>query len=219
MSLNKLFPALLLIGGMVLMQIHAIQFWTEHTGQYGALWSVLIEGAALWLWSQRNALKNALAVVATLLALTGPLYQVAAPAVEQLRSTQTNTQQQQLIAAEIASLESSLAQYNSNSGTRVGWAARIDATQAALNAKRTELSQLITAPSATPWQTIAIVLMQALALLLIQIVIVLAIRAVSEKPVSQWAENAMQAPPLKRELKAVKTAKPKAPVMRQAAAA
>src|SRR5690606_29829442 len=99
----------------------------------GPLWAVMLEGAALWLWSQRSIAKNALALVASLLVLAGPLYQVSAPAIKQYQESKTapalyEKREQQLLADQ-QRLTESLARYNANSETRAGWLGAISGTQ------------------------------------------------------------------------------------------
>lgn len=184
--LLKRFPAaLLLIGGIVLMQTHAMDYWSQYDQTTGWLWSLVIEGAAIWLWSARNGFKNTVAFLATLLALSAPLYQLAAPVLEDQRSSAQaadNLPERQLaITAQIASLEASLATYNQNSQTRGGWAARIDTAQQQLTAARNEHRRLL-AEQATvqpqSWQVWLQIGTQGLALIIIQCVIVLATRTV-----------------------------------------
>lgn len=64
--ISRLPAALLMAGGITLLQLHAAQYWTTHAGQTGLLWSLMIEGAALWLWAAHSLGKNALALVASL---------------------------------------------------------------------------------------------------------------------------------------------------------
>jgi hypothetical protein len=78
---RKITAALLLIGGIGLLQYHAILFWTAAVDPLtGWAWSLLLECAALWCWSHhRAAIRWGLGAVATVLVLAGPLYQVAKP--------------------------------------------------------------------------------------------------------------------------------------------
>lgn len=182
------FPALLLIGGIGLLQWHSIAFWSAHVDRAtGWAWSLLLEGVALWLWSDARTMRRLLAVVATVLLLAGPLYQVSSPlfleAVSIERSATANTARRDALEAEIASLESSLTAFLANSQKRVGWAERIDRTQAALDAARRELAELIATTAASPqrleWQRQAVIVMQAAALVLIQVANVLAVTTLS----------------------------------------
>lgn len=188
-KINQIGIAGLLVAAMLLMQIHSIEFWTTYAGATGILWSLLLEGAALWLWSARSIGKNGLALVASLLVLAGPLYQVSLPVIDSYRASESgvisNTQTANVLRDEITSLQAALATYNDNSKTRVGWAARIDETQARLTTVQTELKQLLIAQAAPPamaWQHTAVISMQAIALVIFQLVIVLAIRSLSHNP-------------------------------------
>ena len=185
--LPKVPAAILLIAAATLMQIHSIEFWQSQAGEYsGILWSLLLEGAALWLWSSNNGWKSALGLVASLLVLAGPLYQVSEPAIKQWQSSNTlpelQIKQEAVLLAEIASLKSSLAQYNDNSANRVGWSGRIDKTKADLKTANTELKTLYAQqekPTAMGWQSISAIAMQAISLVLFQLLIVLTIRSLS----------------------------------------
>lgn len=182
------FPALLLTGGIGLLQWHSIAFWSAHVDHAtGWAWSLLLEGVALWLWSDGRAVRRLLAVVATVLLLAGPLYQVSSPLFLEVvgieRSAAANTARRAALEAEIATLEKSMAAFLANSQKRVGWAERIDRTQAALDDARREMAELTTATAAAPqrleWQRQAVIVMQATALVLIQVANVLAITTLS----------------------------------------
>lgn len=182
------FPALLLVGGIGLLQWHSIAFWSTHVDHAtGWAWSLLLEGVALWLWSDGRAMRRLLAVVATVLLLAGPLYQVSSPLFLEAagieRSATANTAHRAVLEAEIASLESAMAAFLANSQKRVGWAERIDRTQAALDDARRELADLTATTAAAPrrleWQRQAVIVMQAVALALIQVANVLAITTLS----------------------------------------
>lgn len=186
-------PALLLlIGGVVIMQAHAIEFWGRYAGDYGVLWSIMLEGAALWLWSHHSLGKSLLALIASALVLTGPLYEVSAPAIQQYQEAKSSpalyAKREQQLLADQQRLSASLITYNANSQTRVGWAGRIDDINAELNLVNDELKALYAEQSeASPmaWQAISAVVMQALALLIFQTLIVLCIRSLTEKPEQQ----------------------------------
>ncbi len=184
--LKKLPAAILLVGAIVLMQIHAIEFWQRHAGQSGILWSLLLEGAALWLWAQHRWGTSFLAAIATALVLAGPLYQISTPALQQWQQSQ---QQPELLAkreaallAERQRLTASLKTYNQNSQSRVGWAGRIDQTNADLTQINHALNELYAEQAqAMPmgWQALVLVAMQLLSLVIFQTLIVLCIRQIS----------------------------------------
>lgn len=184
LSLKNLPALALLLGALVLMQHHAMAFWSQYAGDMGVLWSLLLEGAALWLWAQRSLAKNALALVASVLVLAGPLYQVSAPALAQYQQSQAapeaHAKQEQSLLAQREALSASLATYNANSSTRAGWAGRIDSAQAQLAEVNAKLGMLYS-QKAEPfvWQSLVVVGMQLCALLIFQVLIVLCIRSLS----------------------------------------
>lgn len=195
-NLKRLPAVLLLLGAVVLMQKHAWEFWSQYDPAFGPLWAVMLEGAALWLWSQRSIAKNALALVASLLVLAGPLYQVSAPAIQQYQESKTapalyEKREQQLLANQ-QRLTESLARYNANSETRAGWLGAISGTQDELTTVNEQLTALYAEQSESKpmaWQSLAVIGMQAIALLIFQLLIVLCIRAVTEPAAPRTAKT------------------------------
>lgn len=186
-TFSRKLPALLLLAGaIVLMQKHAWEFWKEFDADFYWLWAVMLEGAALWLWSQRNAWKNAIAFLATLMVLAGPLYQVSKPAIEMLHKAETESgllaERKAELKADKTQLTADLATYNENSLHRAGWAGLITATKADLKAVNTELNALSKAqgkPVPMQWQALAVIAMQAIAMVIFQMVIVFSIRSLT----------------------------------------
>lgn len=189
-AIRPLATGVLLAGCIGLLQYHSLQFWVEHTGSpIGAAWSLLLEGAALWLWSDRRPERRLLGALATLLLLAGPLYQVSAPLLDHNdhadRQSSAADQRHAAIERELQTLDAALTTYLANSTQRQGWVARIDHTQARLEHLRTEQAQLTAerarAPSPQrPWQQTAVIGMEALAIALFQLVAVLAIGELRE---------------------------------------
>lgn len=182
MKPRTLLTAALLLGCIGILQYHAIQFWLAHTGAMGAAWSLLLEGAALWLWSDTRPARRALGALVTVLMLCGPLYQVAAPLIDEAQRTGNTaiarTERIAAIQGEIHTLDRALATYLANSQTRQGWVGRIDHTQARIEQLRTEQASLTAAaiePARMPWQRAAVIGMQALAIVIFQLVAVLCI--------------------------------------------
>lgn len=173
---------LILIGGIGLLQYHAIMFWTDVVDPLtGWAWSLLLEGAALWCWSHPRWSIRSLGFVATVLVLAGPLYQVSAPLVVERIGIDKSSEQRTVLVAEVAALEQALNTYLANSEKRVGWSGRIDSTQQQLTAARAELRRLTSAaPERIEWQRQAIIVMQAIALVLFQLLNVIMIRTLSE---------------------------------------
>lgn len=187
MKTRAIATAVLLGGCIALLQYHAIQFWLAHTGPMGAVWSLLLEGAALWLWSHRMVSRRALGALVTILLLAGPLYQVSAPLIEEAQRTGNTTTasaaRSAAIESEIHTLDRALATYLANSATRQGWVGRIDHTQARIEQLRGEQAALIAAgiePSRMPWQRAAVIGMEALAIVIFQLVAVMCIGELRE---------------------------------------
>jgi hypothetical protein len=176
---------LMLALSICLIQWHSIQFWIASTGAIGPLWSIAIEAAALWLWWQQRLL---LACCASLVLVVGPLTYLAMPVYE---SAQLDNQKQlqlsdrkALLQGSIAQLSSALKSYQQTSESRVGWAARIDETQSALQAERQRFENLIIETqaqgrNALPYLTISIETLSISILMLTQILAIHALRGVS----------------------------------------
>ena len=191
MQMNRVIPAALLVTGLALMQFHSIAFWSEAVGPLtGWAFSLQLEAAALWLWFSPRRAHRALGAVATLLLLAGPVYQVTAPVIEAQTAAVSGVSQaadrRAVLLAEIGAIEASLATYRKNSESRQGWFGLIEQAEADLSARRGELAAVQAAQFAAPvrmaWQAQAVLLMQALALVLFQLANVLAIRALSLRP-------------------------------------
>jgi hypothetical protein len=174
----------LLAGGIALIQWHAIAFWSNAIDQAtGWAWSVLLELIALWLWYRPRT--RLLAFITTALVLSGPLYQVTRPLVQEFTYTAAESASEparaSLLREAIAAEEKALHTFLANSAERSGWLPAIEQARASLNGKRAELQSLLTpARHAIPWQQVAVMVMQAIALVLIQISNVLAIRTIAD---------------------------------------
>ena len=83
--MRKLPTALILIAAIVLMQSHAITWWSQHDPVTGWLWAITIEAGAVWLWSRRSAITTCVAIIATALALVAPLADLAGAGLRQQR--------------------------------------------------------------------------------------------------------------------------------------
>jgi hypothetical protein len=162
----KHWPSLLIIAvSAVLMQVHSIAFWMDHAGITGVGFSLALEIVALWLWWQRC---NWLAVIASALLVGGPLFQLSAPVIDSLYRNHANEQLIMIHQTEIKQLSASLARYDENSSERIGWAARIDKTQAEITDARKTIKTLLALTAKKPAsQLYFVVLMQALALFII----------------------------------------------------
>jgi hypothetical protein len=176
-------PALVLLaGGIVLLQSHSMEFWSEQTGSdwLSPVWSLVIELGAIWLWARGKTL---VACIATMLALGAPLFDLAEPHYSQWQTAKAeaaaNQYQIAQLRTDLTRLEAKQATYLKNSQRREGWAGLIEKTESQITAARTELNhaESQTAPAlelAAAYQ----VGIQILALILVQALVVLTTRAV-----------------------------------------
>jgi len=184
---NIIWPAIILAGSISLLQLHAIQFWTAQVGPAGWAWSILLEVVALWLWYQRSNAKRVLGLLASILTLLGPVYDVAEPIIEDVTAAQySDTGRESLIqslSAEQHRLEESIATFRKNSQARTGWLAPIQKSEQRLVEIGKELAQLkqTTPGSEGTLRSQGIIIMQVAALFLFQITAVLAITTISRK--------------------------------------
>lgn len=183
---NKLSTAMLILSTSII-QWHSIQFWVDVASNIGFLWSIAIEAAAIWLWWHR---KTALAFLASLLLIIGPLYSLSAPAYleTQNQTLQAMNHQQKIRISQdsINDLKLSLSNYEKNSLSRVGWATRIDETQKALQVEVGELKRLVNITehlkqAPMPWFIIVIELLGLAVLLITQVLTIHALRGVSNE--------------------------------------
>jgi len=172
-----------------LLQAHGIAFWSSKLGYYGMAWSLLLEAIALWLWS-RTALGNRLlAVLASVLLLLGPLYQVGTPILEGLASVEhsdrARAKEIPIVETEIRDLDRQLATFTANSEKRSGWLPAIEATQAQFAKARERLAALYRDPPRSTArieaQEILIIAMECTGLVLFQISAVLAIAVLTRE--------------------------------------
>jgi hypothetical protein len=84
--LTKALSWIVLLGTVVLLQVHGIAFWRSQVGSYGIGWSLLLEVVALWLWARPQWVSRLLGAVASILLLLGPLVQIATPLLDALGS-------------------------------------------------------------------------------------------------------------------------------------
>jgi len=183
---NKLSTTMLILSTSII-QWHSIQFWLDVASNIGFLWSIAIEAAAIWLWWHR---KTALAFLASLLLIVGPLYSLSAPiyleANNQSHQRFSHQHKIRITRDSINNLKLSLSNYEKNSLSRVGWATRIDETRKALQLEVEELKRLINQTeklkqAPMPWLIIAIELLGLAVLLITQVLTIHALREISSE--------------------------------------
>lgn len=179
---DSIYPALTLtviVGAVALLQTHSIQFWMESVGTMGIAWSILLEVVALWLWWQRRWLLQGLGVVASLMLLAGPLYQVGSPLVSSVSAMETAKQFQQLkgetLQRKAAILESSLETALSNSEERGGWLNDIQESRGLALDTLDDYLQTMAPVEPTKPGTMLVMGMQGISLVLFQFTAVLAL--------------------------------------------
>ncbi len=198
-TLGWLGPAVVLTGAIGLLQAHGIAFWSSKLGNYGIAWSVLLEAIALWLWSRPALGCRILGVLASVLLLLGPFYQVGTPILEGLASVEHSDQARvkeiPMVEAEVRQIERQLATFTTNSEKRSGWLPAIEATQAQLAKARERLAALYRDPPRSTArieaQEILVIGMECTGLVLFQIAAVLAITVLAREgrartPTEAW---------------------------------
>ena len=182
--LNRVPALALLIGAVVLLQIHSIAWWSEYDSQTGWLWAMVIEAGAVWLWAARHWYCNLIAVFATALALIVPLSELAQPVLDDHRQAQSAAdslpERMTTQIDRIASLEASLTQYNANVW-RKGMDVQIAATQAQLDTAYADLYALQHEQQAPAPTVISVWLplgMQLIGVVLLQFLVVLTTRRI-----------------------------------------
>jgi len=182
-------PELILLTGCILvLQYHSVQFWQVESGRItGWAWSILLEGSALWLWASKKQYMKLLGLVSSMLVLLGPTYQVTSPLFHEWANVDKHetyiNSKVVTLRSNIEATQNTLNTYLHNSENRVGWAHRIDAEEEKLDNLRSQLvnTEDGSAQSSTKrltWQRIIVIAMQAIALMLFQIVNVLCITTI-----------------------------------------
>ena len=192
---DRYFAPTLLVGSILLLQYHSIEFWTEHVGPLGWGWSVLLEAGALYLWYRRSLGLRVIGLFVSAMLLAGPLYTVAEPLLDRNHSElQTAAQREQragVLREEIAVLERQLNTFLENSKDRIGWAGRIDDARSQISERMKELRQVesTTDTAALNWKRQAVIIMQSVALLLYQFFSVLAVTTLSRRHAEELAQD------------------------------
>ena len=183
--LFNVFNLLMLIMSISLIQWHSIQFWVTHTGDIGIAWSLTLEMACMWLWWQN---RKRVAFVTSLLVIAGPIAFQVLPVIETLdRNNFDVSKHTALLEAShrnIAQLEQALDSYLRNSEERLGWATRIDETQAEIEQARSDQLRLIQASPAdihlsNAFVTVSIQVLAISILFLTQILVIAQFRSLS----------------------------------------
>jgi len=173
-------PIPVLVAAEVLLQWHGWTFWATYFDPLAgpALSLTLAVLAASWwavaAWSRRWPARlgyGLLALVASLVLLSGPLYQVSAPIVQASEAARALPARLASLDAAIEARRAELDKYLTITASgRYGWHGRIDDARTALaelEARRVALVE--SAPESVSWQRQAAAGLQAVALVLLQI--------------------------------------------------
>ncbi len=180
---------LVLTGAIAIVQWHSIAFWSGQINPtIGWLWSVALEAAALWLWYRKGWGYALLGAGASLLLLAGPLVQTASPILDAgLEAVHADAARGALIVSQEQAVRSAEAQLdtvlaNSQAAPkwqRTQWIASIGTSQRRADEARAELGHLV-AQSPRSGEVVelrrrAVIAMQALALIVLQVMGILCI--------------------------------------------
>lgn len=182
----RVFTVVVALMAVVILQYHGFAFWQLQAGTMGWLWALGIEGAAVWFWWRPQRLVRTLGLIASLLSLAGPLYQVGAPIIEEVQKADANEvalhARANVLRRTLEAEMESLRKYQQLAETRIGWAGRIDEAQGRIDATTEELAVLMSAqPTERPQMVQWVVIMEAGALVLLQALVVLAVRSLAVK--------------------------------------
>jgi hypothetical protein len=212
---NVVLPALVLVLGVGILQAHAWAWWAERiTGAPLCLdawpcwlpwrgWGVAVglEALALWSWPRGGWQRWALGGTATALLVAGVLWQISAPAVAELTAQPPVARNpaieaaEQAVQGEQAALDTLLADWRLRP--------QVPAQLGQVRAARAHLQELLAEQGAAElrarvnWRTVAGIAMQAAALVVLQVGVVLAmVHLVGGRSGGQHQAAAFKASPL-----------------------
>jgi hypothetical protein len=193
---NRLLALFVWIAAEAVLQIHGIQFWQQHGGWNGWLWSVVLCVATVWFWLHHNkSIRYTFGIVASALLLAGPLWQVGAPLVD---ATLQRYEQQRYTTLQLVTLRNVAVQQSAtlqtflrNSEARTGWAPMIVRVQENLAATRRQITEVATAPpvARAGFLSIAVIVIQLTALIVLQVAAVAALLVIRKAPEVKPAEE------------------------------
>jgi len=169
----------IIIAAASLMQWHSIHFWINQVGYSGVGWSLMLEVVVIWYWWKNIPV---LALIASLLLLLGPMYEITKPALSNIKQHERIKNLNKVDSSEIVRLENSLETYEKNSETRIGWSGRIDRVQKQINEINGQIKERISNNSNFDFiESSGIAMAQALSLLIIMTAQALAISDIRKK--------------------------------------
>lgn len=169
--MQKYLAIVIVIVCTVLLQAHSIPFWLDQTqSDIGYLWSLTIEGVALWLWLNK---KLALATVASIIIILVPLMQLSKPLIEEIRVVNANTHISKLNTLELQ--QSKLLQ---DKYLQTNWAGTLSKnTQHFRDAINTQKELLLRSSTLrSTYENILIIILQSVALIVVLLTQIQALR-------------------------------------------
>ncbi|SFC90582.1 hypothetical protein SAMN05660831_00034, partial [Thiohalospira halophila DSM 15071] len=201
---GALYTALIVLICVVIVQFHAITFWSEHAAYItGWLWAIGLEMLVLWLWFQRRLGYQLVGVIGTTILLAGPVYTISADLLETLEYAQSDEDSRQAqieaLKGDIERLEDDLTTFRQNSEERTGWLPIIRDTQQEIAENRVVLRDLQSRrdEADTLWLTAALLIVQVVAVVLFHIGAILGITWLSrhrDRVMEQRARSMEQSP-------------------------
>jgi hypothetical protein len=173
---NKLIAILVWFACEIVLQIHGIRFWHEHGGWQGWLWSVVLCVVTVWFWlHHKRVIRLVFGVLASVLLLAGPLWQVGAPLSVAIDAREVQQQssvlQLEMLQRSEAELSATLDVYLRNSESRSGWAPIIDKARADLLLIRQQIAATVSAAPGerSTFLSIAVIIIQLSSLIVLQV--------------------------------------------------
>lgn len=172
-----LISALQLLAGVILIQWHAVGFWTEYVDEHtGWALSIMIEVIALSFWWSRHVGYRFLALTATVVLLAGPTYDLGKPVYAAIQDSRgagnVNNVELAALKLERDQLQDNLQSYREGTKLRGGFAKHIDAATEQLQAVNRQIVAVESDTTTTDrieWEAVVPVGMYIWVLLLVQI--------------------------------------------------
>ncbi len=177
----KAIAILVVLSATIIIQWHSIKFWTEQTGDIGIVWSLCFEAAVMWLWWQSKLRLRAVGLIGTVVLLSGPLYIISSPVFAGLNEGGSVVVKRAELKERIVFLEGKYSELSALADKRTGWQANMDRFEHRLDAAYEKLDALPVLSSASMNnQALALFCIELLALLIITIAQVTAVRYISQ---------------------------------------
>ncbi len=178
---NTICACALLLAGLVLLQAHALPFWQALSGPVlGVVWSLTLEGAALWLLFQRGVGARILGLLAALAILSAPLWQVGQPVIARLQGAHAQIAQMNAYQHALSQAQHDKKRYQALAVQRIGWHGQITAAEAREASARAALATLRAKGTPSVWGEAAPLLPLLFSLVFFQAINLLAVHTLRQ---------------------------------------